>query len=401
MKIVFIAPFGLRPKGTVFARMLPLAKELQCLDNELLIVVPPYTNPEDSGREELVSGIRIKNITLPQFTSSALAAPIIAWRIYSSVLSEKPDIVHLFKPKGFGGLAVQLLARLEPEISIFVDTDDWEGKGGMNDLHAYSLPERMLFEYQERRLPKLASAVSVASRVLQERISGFGIPEDRILYLPNCVAAEAPGEGSSVRSRLGIAVNQLVLLLYTRFFEFSQEHLAWLFADLARRSPDLFFLVVGKGSRGEDAYLRQHAEQAGYSDRLHMTGWLDPEDIPDYLAAGDVAVYPFADTPVNRSKCPAKLTQLLAAGIPVVAHRVGMISEYIQNDVTGVLCEKDDWESMSDRVLSLLSNPQHRELLGKSAKQCILKDFSWAPYAKRLADVYDKFSSNGLHRNML
>ena len=66
MKIVFLAPFGIRPKGTVLARMVPLAAELQRLGHELTIIAPPYTNPEDSGREETVCGVRLVNIRLAE-----------------------------------------------------------------------------------------------------------------------------------------------------------------------------------------------------------------------------------------------------------------------------------------------------------------------------------------------
>jgi len=47
MKIVFLAPFGIRPKGTVIARMVPLAAGLCALGHEVVIVAPPYTNTED------------------------------------------------------------------------------------------------------------------------------------------------------------------------------------------------------------------------------------------------------------------------------------------------------------------------------------------------------------------
>lgn len=388
MKIVMLAPFGIRPKGTVAARMVPLAVELARLGHEPVIVAPPYTNPEDSGREEQVSGIRLRNVVLPRLRSTAMAAPLLAWRLYRAVLLERPDLIHLFKPKGYGGLALQMLAMRHPELPLFVDSDDWEGKGGMNDLHCYSLPERLLFEYQERRLPRLARGVSVASKALSERMSGFGVADERLLYLPNCVGTSTAGDGGRARREMGIAADRPVVLLYTRFFEFNQERLAWLCAELMCRSPKACLLVVGKGRQGEERLLQRAAEQDGFTGRLFMAGWLDPAQIPDYLAAGDVAIYPFADTALNRAKCPAKLTELLCAGRPVVAHRVGMIAEYIRDGVSGVLCNPDDWQAMADNVLSLLADDGRRQLLGQQARECIRRDFSWTDCAQRLAEMY-------------
>ena len=396
MKIVMLAPFGIRPKGTVVARMVPLAVELARLGHELVIVAPPYTNPDDSGREELVAGIRLRNVVLPRLRSTALATPLLVWRLYRAVLQENPDLVHLFKPKGYGGLAAQMMAMFHPGLPLFVDTDDWEGKGGMNDLQRYSLPERLLFNYQERNIPRLAAGVSVASQTLLERMSAFGVADERLLYLPNCVGTPPMADGGRARQKLGIAADRPVVLLYTRFFEFDQQPLAWLCAELIRKAPGVCILVVGKGRQGEELLLQRAAEREGFAGGLCMAGWLEPQEIPDYLAAGDVAIYPFADTAVNRAKCPAKLTELLCAGRPVVAHRVGMIAEYIRDGLSGILCDPEDWQSMADNVMVLLGDVERRREMGRQARECILRDFSWPVFANRLADRYCRrpFSSD-------
>ena len=329
MKIVFLAPFGIRPKGTVIARMIPLAAELQQLGHKVVIVAPPYTNPEDSGKEETVQGVLLRNIRLGP-RHKVLAAPVLAWRMFRAVLGEKPDLVHLFKPKGYGGLAGMLLLalqrlgiRLPP---LFLDTDDWEGEGGMNELHAYSSLEKRFYGFQEQWLIRRAAGVTVASRGLEAMAGGMGLAAERLLYLPNCVREMPRGNGAGLRGRLGIDRATPVVLLYTRFFEFSQEKLHWLFGDIHRQVPGVRFLVVGKGRANEEEQLAAAARSGGFAGSLIMAGWVEPEQLADYLAAGDVAVYPFADTLVNRCKCPAKLTELLLAGCPVVADRVGQLA---------------------------------------------------------------------------
>ncbi|RQW82093.1 MAG: glycosyltransferase WbuB, partial [Geobacter sp.] len=151
MKIVFLAPFSIRPKGTLIARMLPLAGHLQEWGHEVVIIAPPYTNPEDSGKVETVGNVTIRNIHLGPLQGAA-AAPLLAWRMFLASRKETPELVHLFKPKGYGGLAAMLHLllngiglQLPP---LYVDCDDREGHGGMNDLCRYSLPERLLFQHQ-------------------------------------------------------------------------------------------------------------------------------------------------------------------------------------------------------------------------------------------------------------
>ncbi|TWJ13381.1 glycosyltransferase family 4 protein [Geobacter argillaceus] len=391
MKIVFLAPFGIRPKGTVIARMLPLAAELQQLGHRVTIVTPPYTNPEDSGKEEVVRGVLLRNVRLGP-RSKALSALALSWRLFRAALDEKPDLVHLFKPKGYAGFAAMLLLllrrlglRLPP---VVLDTDDWEGRGGMNDLLDYSLLEKRLFAAQEQWLLRNAAAVTVASRGLEEQAGGMGIPPEQLLYLPNCVAAVPKGNGAAVRERLGIGQEAPVVLLYTRFFEFEQQRLYRVFGEVWRRLPAVRFLVVGKGRRGEEGELLAAGRAGGFAEALLLAGWVDPAELPDYLAAGDVAIYPFADNLVNRCKCPAKLTELLMAEKAVVGDRVGQVAEYVRDGVSGLLCAPGDWEVMTARTVELLRDREGRQALGKAGRQYLLEHYNWRDYSGQLERFY-------------
>jgi len=391
VKIVFIAPFGIRPKGTVIARMIPLAAGLHCLGHEVTIVAPPYTNPEDSGKTETVRGVPVKNISLGP-SGKILSALVLSHRLYRAAMAEQPDLVHLFKPKGYGGLAAcaqilfrRLGRRLPP---LVVDTDDWEGAGGMNELHAYGAAEKTVFSLQDRWLQRWADGVTVASRTLQARACDLGILPEKVLYLPNCVDDTAAGDGRKIRQRLGIAAETPVALLYTRFFEFDQQRLHRVLDEIHRQIPGVRFLVVGKGRSGEEEQLLRAAEDLGFAPALVMAGWVEPAAIPDYLAAGDVALYPFDDTLVNRAKCPAKLTELLRAGVPVVGDRVGQIAEYIEPGSSGVLCDPGNWREMADGAARLLADSEKGRAVGDAGRCYLLENFNWTAYAAKLHDFY-------------
>lgn len=391
MKIVFLAPFGIRPKGTLLARMLPLAGHLQQLGHDVVIIAPPYTNPEDSGKVEAVGNVTIRNITLGPLKGAA-AAPLLAWRMFRAARKEAPELMHLFKPKGYGGLAAMLhlfLNGIGLQVApLYVDCDDREGHGGMNDLCRYSLPERLLFQHQERHIPRRAAGVTVASLALATMVKETGVPDEKVLYLPNCAPESLPGNGMAIRERHEIPPDSPVILLYTRFFEFGQEKLHFLFEEIFRRVPRVRFLVVGKGRSGEEKLLRDAARKRGFDTALCLAGWVEPEEIPHYLAAGDVALYPFADTLVNRAKCPAKLVEILQTGTPVIADGVGQVAEYIESGISGVLCRPDAWMEMADRTVELLSAPEKRLLIGAMAKRRLEERFAWRDHAARLAMFY-------------
>lgn len=397
MKIVFLAPFGIRPKGTLIARMLPLAVGLQAYGHQVVIVAPPYTNPEDSGKVEIVRGVTIRNIRLGP-RNKALSVPILAGRMFRVTQSEKPDLVHLFKPKGYGGVAVMLQlilngcgANIPP---VLVDTDDWEGEGGMNELLPYSCAERMFFRFQEGWLLSRAAAVTVASRTLQTRVLEMrGSSPERVLYLPNCVEDAPGGDGLEVRRKFGISAVTPVVLLYTRFFEFSQDKLHFVCAEIRSQVPEVRFLVVGKGRNGEESLLVDFCHAQGFDSALAMAGWLQPEEIPSYLAAADVAIYPFSDTLINRCKCPAKLTEILRAGVPAVADCVGQLTEYVKPALSGVICDPDNWKDMADNAVGLLNDRDAARMLGASGRKYVLETFNWNIYAARLHELYKKVTT--------
>ncbi len=392
MKILFLSPFGIRPKGTLIARLLPLAKGLKALGHDVVVIAPPYTNPEDSGKTEIVDGILIRNVELG--VGNKIKATLqTSWRMYRAALEERPALVHLFKPKGYAGLASMCLVLKNlfgfAKIPLFVDTDDWEGRGGMNEIQPYSPAEKWLFDFQERWLPRQAHGVTVASRTLESQVLERGVPKEKVLYLPNCVEPVAKGDGNKVRECHLLGMETPVILLYTRFFEFNQDRLHRMFQMIAAARPEARLLVVGKGRHGEEEALRQAAGQMGFTKNLLLVGWTEPEHIPDYLAAADVAIYPLDDTLVNRAKCPAKLTEIMLAGCPVVADRVGQAAEYLRHGENGLLVAPQRPGEMAQAVIALLNNPQRARLLGENARASLLADFRWRRAVEQLHDFYN------------
>ncbi len=391
MKIVFLAPFGTRPKGTLQARMLPLAAALQKTGHEVVIIAPPYTNPEDAGLVELVDGVSVRNVALGP-TAGVLAAPFVAWRMLRDAMEQHPDLIHLFKPKGYGGLAAMVLAAM-PTLGLkapplLVDCDDREGTGGMNDLHSYSGPEKWLFAFQEKLLTRYAKGVTVASRALESLAWGMGARPERTLYLPNGPVTRPAGDRNQGRARFGIADDTPVLLLYTRFFEFSQQRLHALLQRVCSSQPRTKLLVVGQGGHGEERELEQAAIRGGFHGNLIMAGWVEPSALPDCLAATDAAIYPFDDTLVNRTKCPAKLAELAAAGIAVAAERVGQINEYLVHNESGLLVEPGDTDGLAGAACLLLGDRDLARRLGQAAAQRATGEFGWHRAAQRLETLY-------------
>ncbi len=388
LRVVMIAPFGIRPKGTLAARMLPLAVELCKRGHRVTIVAPAYLNPSDAATSCEIEGVTVTHIRLP-YLPAPFAIIETAAELLRAGLRFQPDVLHVFKPKGYGGLAALLARILRPGLPLVQDTDDWEGWGGWNDLAPYGRATKTFFAWQERTLPHLATVVTVASRTLQTQVWGFGVDPQRVWYLPNGVADRPPDLPSraDARQQLGLAAGPVVLL-YTRFWEYPLRDVLAVLIGLRERHPAARLLVIGAGEHGEVDELARLARRAGVAPWLDLRGWADTPTIRAAFAAADVALAPFADTLMNRAKGMAKLLELLHAGVPVVASRVGQAAEYIVDGYSGVLVPPDGG-ALAQATLDLLAEPQRAQALGRAGQRYVMQQFGWPRLAETLEAAYE------------
>jgi glycosyltransferase involved in cell wall biosynthesis len=389
VKIVMVGPFGLRPRGTMSVRALPLAKALVRRGHAATLLLPPWQNPEDAGRTWQEDGVRIENVSLPAGVPGWFHLRLTA-HLTRRVLRLQPDIVHAFKPKAYAGLVHWALHHRPGAPPVVVDTDDWEGPGGWNDLRDYAPPLKRFFVWQERWGLRHADAVTVASRALQTLTWAQGGDPARVVYLPNGVAWPHPPVESAQHPRL-------TLLLYTRFFEYAVARLWEIVQRVKAARADVRLWVVGKGFFGEEQRLMALARKAGWrvsestdvaGADLVYAGYVPAETLPAHFAQADVALYPFDDTLVNRTKCPVKLLDLLAAGLPVVGDAVGEIEAMIRDGETGLLVSPENRTAFAEAAIALLDDPPRRKALGARAAADVRERFSWDTLAARAERAY-------------
>jgi glycosyltransferase involved in cell wall biosynthesis len=392
-----LAPFGIRPKGTLSARMLPLAQALMRRGHCVSIIAPPVQNPQDAGRRDTYAGVPVTHTALPTWPGPAGVAQQVQL-LLRAALAEQPDVLHLFKPKGYSGLAALLARAVWPRLPLVVDSDDWEGWGGWNDLLPYPLPAKMLFAWQERDLPRRAAAVTVASRTLQAQVWGFGVPPEKVFYLPNGISSvELKGKSSKLDE--DIAQNSELktqnLLLYTRFWEFDLRDLLAALVPIVAGYPAARLLVVGRGERGEERELLRLAERAGIAAAIDYRGWAEPDQIPALLASADLVIAPMDDTLINRARSLAKLLELMAAGLPIVAGRVGQVAEYIEDGRSGLLVPPGDPAALARATLALLADPVLRARLGQGARARVAQHYTWDHLAPAAEAAYQVSMGRG------
>lgn len=153
------------------------------------------------------------------------------------------------------------------------------------------------------------------------------------------------------------------------------------FDRVAERVDGARLLVVGDGpQRGE---VEDALENRGLRGRTHVTGPVGPDAVPSLLRSMDAAVAPYPDLrPFYFS--PLKLFEYMAAGLPVVASRVGQVAEVVEHGRTGILVPAGDARALSGALTSVASDRPLARRLGRAARAHVLRRHTWDAVARRI-----------------
>lgn len=158
------------------------------------------------------------------------------------------------------------------------------------------------------------------------------------------------------------------------------------FAKMAKQVkdevPNAHFIIVGNGN--QEAEIKKYAEDNGFSDRLHITGWVD--NPMSYVELFDVACL------LSRWEgFGLALPEYMMAGKPIVASRVDAIPNIIQNGENGLLVEVDDAVSASEAVLRLYRESGLRDRVVAQGMEDVHNRFNARRVSEEHGKLFEKY----------
>lgn len=123
--------------------------------------------------------------------------------------------------------------------------------------------------------------------------------------------------------------------------------------------PDAWFVCAGEGPGASDVLDRVHELDLGA--RVLLPGFV--EDVPALLGALDLFVLPSHLEGLGTSVLDAQ-----AAGVPVVATRVGGVPEMIEHGVNGLLVPARDPALLAASILEVLADPESALVRARAAR---------------------------------
>ncbi len=238
----------------------------------------------------------------------------------------------------------------------------------------------------EERVARGADGVIVSTeQEKQDLITLYRTPGGKVRVIPAGVdlGMFKPIDRNVARNDLGID-NKKVILYVGRIEPIKGLGNLLEAVALLEDQDDTVLLIVG-GKPGDDKELerlKSQARELGIGDKVVFTGAVPQCRLPAYYSAADVFVLPSYTESFGLAALEA-----MACGTPVVASRVGGLSTFIRNGVTGYLIPWRCPEPFAQRLDMLLANPALRDALGAAARAKAL-EMSWGGVADHMLDHY-------------
>jgi len=309
----------------------------------------------------------VQPLVIPQLGREI--SPLKDWRtlikLYHLFRDRRPHIVHTHTAKA--GTVGRMAARLAG-VPVVVHT--FHG----HVFHDYFGPlQTRVFIGIERFLACLSERIVTVSEGQRRELAAYGVASlDKIAVVPlgfeldallNCESLQG-----QLRQELGIPERMALVGIVARLTTIKNHRL---FLDAARliveAGREAMFLVVGDGELR--AELEAYVAELGLAGRVIFTGWR--RDSPRIYADLDVV----ALSSLNEGT-PVSLIEAMAAAKPVVATRVGGVSDVVLDKKSGYLVQSKDAGGLAKGILDLLRAPDRAREMGLAGRAAVYPQYA-------------------------
>jgi glycosyltransferase involved in cell wall biosynthesis len=235
----------------------------------------------------------------------------------------------------------------------------------------------------------LANAEGVRRWLVRE-----GYPARKIQVIRNGIVSANPvarADRGWLRQELGLASDARLIAVCSRLNPMKGlEYFLDAAAVVAPLQPDVRFLIVGgNGHRTDGTYqgeLQRYAASRGLENRVIFTGFRT--DVARMLPEIDISVLPSLSEGLSNS-----LLEAMAAGVPVIATKVGGTPELVEDGATGLLVPPRDSAALGQAMTLLLDHPETARRIGEAGRGDVTSRFSIDKMVHDTQSLYIKLLS--------
>jgi len=255
----------------------------------------------------------------------------------------------------------------------------------IRDTGAYVTPMQRRVQ---RAVCLLADRVVANADAVKDWLVDEGYDERRITVIRNGIdptpfgKKTAPGK---LHYELGLPPSAPLIAVLSRVSPIKGlEYFIDAAAVVATKVPDARFLIVGKADTKDAGYQRRleaQADRLGLGGRVVFTGLR--MDVPELLDDISVSVLPSLSEGLSNV-----LLESMAAGVPVVATRVGGSPEVVEDGVTGLIVPPRDADGLARAILRLQEDRDLAVRVGRAGRARVVERFSIDEMVRQTEQLY-------------
>jgi glycosyltransferase involved in cell wall biosynthesis len=306
-----------------------------------------------------------------------------AWRAFLKLVREKkPDVLHAhwILPNGF---IAGLVARATG-IPLLIQ---------LHGSDVFTAEKNSLFRRMARFAAESAAYITTPSPDLAERLGALGVDTTKIGLVPNTVEADfasevTPEDVTRLKEKLGIPDGCPVILAMGRMVHVKGfSYLIEAFARIAEDHPQARLVLAGGGVLFEE--IRGKIGRLNLENRVSLPGAVLRGEVPLYFKMADLFVVPSIRHESGAvDGLPVVIPEAMAAGLPIIASKVGGIPVLVRNGCNGILVPERDTASLAEAMRTLLGDAGLCRGYGGRARSIIENSVNYDCIAGHYTSLY-------------
>ncbi len=194
-------------------------------------------------------------------------------------------------------------------------------------------------------------------------------------------AVKQPGLNNlDIREKYKIS-KENTLIVYLAALTQEKDHITFINTAklLLDKNKNLAFLIIGSGKLEVD--IKEYIQQLNLEKHIVLTGFI--ENAKTFIHQFDILLF--------TSKFEGLGTTILDFFIskkPVVCTKSGGAEEIINNNVTGLICEKEDADCLAEQVQKIITKDSFKNALVNNAYDYVIKNHNILDMGKQILNVY-------------
>jgi glycosyltransferase involved in cell wall biosynthesis len=236
---------------------------------------------------------------------------------------------------------------------------------------------------KEKQLMKESDQIIVCSDYMQqELVSTFGIPDRKIVIIPNGIEQNKKIKDRYPNSFPDCKDKKLIFSIGRIVKEKGFETIIEAASIVKENGLNVFFVIAGKGPMLK--HYQQQIQERNLEDQISFIGYITDKEKNTLMFESDINVFPSLYEPFG-----IVALESMAQGKPTIVSNVGGLKGIVKHKVSGLLMEAGNSDSLLEQICFLLNNPKQAQEIGEKGQRLVNKLYGWnrvASETKRLME---------------